>query len=150
MPRPVEALPCGSISMTRVGSPTAASAVPRLIAVVVLPTPPFWLATTSTLGRLTSGMAGGMGKLPDLQDRAGRIGQALVLEDFHFPGIAGLRQFSPYILSLEEQAPGARPKEFLCIEEQPIERRAGPRGHDVEDPGRGRLHALVADDGVEA
>ncbi len=29
-------------------SPIAASAVPRLIAVVVLPTPPFWLATAST------------------------------------------------------------------------------------------------------
>ena len=31
-------------------SPVAASAVPRLIAVVVLPTPPFWLATASTRG----------------------------------------------------------------------------------------------------
>ena len=31
-------------------SPIAASAVPRLIAVVVLPTPPFWLAMTSTRG----------------------------------------------------------------------------------------------------
>src|SRR5580692_4286232 len=50
MPRPVEALPCGSRSMIRTRSPIAASAVPRLIAVVVLPTPPFWLATASTLG----------------------------------------------------------------------------------------------------
>jgi len=47
-------------------------------------------------------VAGDMGKLPDLQDRAGRIGQALVLEDVHFPEIAGLRQFTPRILSLEE------------------------------------------------
>src|SRR5258708_19442157 len=48
MPRPVEALPCGSESISSTRSPTAASAVPRLMAVVVLPTPPFWLATTRT------------------------------------------------------------------------------------------------------
>src|SRR5208282_174385 len=52
MPRPVEALPCGSRSMIRTSSPMAASAVPRLIAVVVLPTPPFWLATARTRGGL--------------------------------------------------------------------------------------------------
>ena len=37
-------------------SPMAASAVPRLIAVVVLPTPPFWLASTRMRGR-TAGSA---------------------------------------------------------------------------------------------
>jgi hypothetical protein len=41
MPSPVEALPCGSKSITSTFSPLAASAVARLIAVVVLPTPPF-------------------------------------------------------------------------------------------------------------
>ena len=40
-PTPVEALPCGSRSRISTFSPTAASAVPRLMAVVVLPTPPF-------------------------------------------------------------------------------------------------------------
>src|SRR5271156_1730171 len=50
MPRPVEALPCGSRSMISTRSPTAASAVPRLMAVVVLPTPPFWLAMARTRG----------------------------------------------------------------------------------------------------
>src|SRR5271169_4420307 len=50
MPRPVEALPCGSRSTISTFSPIAASAVPRLIAVVVLPTPPFWLATARTRG----------------------------------------------------------------------------------------------------
>src|SRR5256884_1755413 len=55
MPRPVEALPCGSRSMISTCSPIAASAVPRLIAVVVLPTPPFWLARASTRG--TPGVA---------------------------------------------------------------------------------------------
>ena len=50
MPRPVEALPCGSRSTISTSSPIAASAVPRLIAVVVLPTPPFWLARAMTRG----------------------------------------------------------------------------------------------------
>src|ERR1700722_11928314 len=50
MPRPVEALPWGSRSMISTFSPTAASAVPRLMAVVVLPTPPFWWAIASTRG----------------------------------------------------------------------------------------------------
>src|SRR5947209_16594289 len=54
MPSPVEALPCGSRSTISTCSPIAASAVPRLIAVVVLPTPPFWLATASTRGALGS------------------------------------------------------------------------------------------------
>src|SRR6476646_5972596 len=40
----------------------AASAVPRLIAVVVLPTPPFWLAIPSTRGRVASGFAAGLPK----------------------------------------------------------------------------------------
>src|SRR6185437_12251729 len=44
MPSPVEALPWGSESSSSTRSPTAASAVDRLMAVVVLPTPPFWLA----------------------------------------------------------------------------------------------------------
>jgi hypothetical protein len=39
-PRPVEALPCGSRSITRTFSPMAASAVPRLMAVVVFPPRP--------------------------------------------------------------------------------------------------------------
>src|SRR5580704_8866687 len=52
MPSPVEALPCGSRSMISTCSPMAASAVPRLMAVVVLPTPPFWLAIARTRGSL--------------------------------------------------------------------------------------------------
>src|SRR5262245_33835753 len=65
MPSPVEALPWGSRSMISTCSPIAASAVPRLIAVVVLPTPPFWLAIAITRGgcglgmRLASGTTSG-------------------------------------------------------------------------------------------
>jgi len=44
----------------------AASAVPRLIAVVVLPTPPFWLATANTRGRAASGRGAGKGTTSEL------------------------------------------------------------------------------------
>src|SRR3978361_1243826 len=42
-PRPTESDPCGSKSTSRTLRPYSASAAPRLIVVVVLPTPPFWL-----------------------------------------------------------------------------------------------------------
>ena len=45
MPLPVVALPCGSRSMTRTRLPLEASDAARLTVLVVLPTPPFWLAT---------------------------------------------------------------------------------------------------------
>src|SRR5437870_1338964 len=42
---------CGSRSMRRVLKPLFATAAERLMAVVVLPTPPFWLATVMIIGR---------------------------------------------------------------------------------------------------
>src|SRR2546422_4036884 len=42
--RAVEALPCGSRSTTRTRAPCRARLAARLTALVVLPTPPFWLA----------------------------------------------------------------------------------------------------------
>ena len=50
IPSPVVAFPCGSRSITRTRNPSSARAAPRLTDVVVLPTPPFWLATASTRG----------------------------------------------------------------------------------------------------
>ena len=47
-PRPVVALPCGSESMTRTRKSLAAKEAARLMAVVVFPTPPFWLAMANT------------------------------------------------------------------------------------------------------
>ena len=44
-PLPMVALPCGSRSTSRTRLGVRASAAARLTAVVVLPTPPFWLAT---------------------------------------------------------------------------------------------------------
>ncbi len=43
-PQPMVALPCGSRSMSSTRRCVAASEAARLTAVVVLPTPPFWLA----------------------------------------------------------------------------------------------------------
>src|ERR1700737_5001227 len=76
MPRPVEALPCGSRSTISTRSPIAASAVPRLIAVVVLPTPPFWLAMARTRGIGTEGddLSGGSGTGTDGSDMRPRFG----------------------------------------------------------------------------
>src|SRR5712692_1459553 len=48
MPRPTDSAPCGSKSTSKIRRPSSASAAPRLIVVVVLPTPPFWLQTATT------------------------------------------------------------------------------------------------------
>src|SRR5690349_19253031 len=59
----IELLPCGSRSISSVGLPRMARAAARLIAVVVLPTPPFWFAmariicTWEELGRIVTGKA---------------------------------------------------------------------------------------------
>ena len=47
-PSPTESAPCGSMSTSRTRRSCSASAAPRLIAVVVLPTPPFWFAIEIT------------------------------------------------------------------------------------------------------
>src|SRR5262245_31938825 len=50
-------LACGSRSMSSVGLPRSASAAARLMAVVVFPTPPFWLAiATIMLGERAEGL----------------------------------------------------------------------------------------------
>src|SRR5260370_8947494 len=48
-PRPPVEVAWGSQSMRRVGRPSRAMAAAKLMAVVVLPTPPFWLTTAMTL-----------------------------------------------------------------------------------------------------
>src|SRR5215471_4751516 len=49
MPTPLEALACGSRSTKSVGRSAAARLAARFTAVVVFPTPPFWLAIAMTL-----------------------------------------------------------------------------------------------------
>src|ERR1700722_4734907 len=53
----VEALPCGSRSMTRTREPCWARLAARLTAVVVLPTPPFWFAIVMIRQRGAGGQA---------------------------------------------------------------------------------------------
>src|SRR5580698_2135143 len=53
-PRALVAFPCGSQSISRVLFSEVASEAPRLTAVVVLPTPPFWLAMAMTRANIIS------------------------------------------------------------------------------------------------
>src|SRR3954469_6670606 len=48
-PTPLVRLPWGSTSTRRTRRPAIASEAARLMVVVVLPTPPFWFATATTL-----------------------------------------------------------------------------------------------------
>jgi hypothetical protein len=50
----VDAFPCGSRSITSTRRPLVASAAAMFTVVVVLPTPPFWFATTNT--RVSAGL----------------------------------------------------------------------------------------------
>src|SRR5215468_5145305 len=90
-PTPVEALPCGSMSRISTFSPMAASAVPRLMAVVVLPTPPFWLATARTRSGLDADMSILRFALEvrDDGDAAVLIGDALNQRDLALPASFG-------------------------------------------------------------
>ena len=74
--------------MIRTSSPIAASAVPRLIAVVVLPTPPFWLATASTRGALADRAS---------VSRSG-VGKAIRLAAWSFDA-SSLMAADPFVLS---------------------------------------------------
>src|SRR5215470_15084158 len=61
MPRPTDRAPWGSKSTRRIRRPNSASAAPRLIVVVVLPTPPFWLQTATTRAGPCLSNGGGSG-----------------------------------------------------------------------------------------
>src|SRR6187549_2425231 len=100
-PSPVEALPCGSTSRTSTFSPTAARAVARLMAVVVLPTPPFWLAMARTRGW---GGRSDTGEPFHTDDATGGVAPAGDERRFERPGLAGLRQFGLDAASLQEEA----------------------------------------------
>src|SRR5476651_2823 len=148
MPRPVEALPWGSMSITRVGSPTAARAVPRLIAVVVLPTPPFWLATTRMRGFLGCDMTGAQLSHGHYSTRW--IGLAWDLREFHVPTFLCLGQFRTHILAFQEQANTVRSHEAVGIFQQLWQGSDGPGRDHVESPGRQVFHPGVLDCDREA
>src|ERR1700710_1526533 len=102
MPRPVEALPCGSLSISSTRSPTAASAVPRLMAVVVLPTPPFWLAMVRTR---RDGSVSRTGRSLHAEDASAIAAEARQQLELELPvGLARHSQLRLDALALEEQA----------------------------------------------
>src|SRR5947209_8604320 len=114
MPSPVLALPCGSKSMRRTRFFAAARAVARLIAVVVLPTPPFWLASATTLGARAPPRAAGSAsvsiKMVQSQDGARRIGSAGQKVGRQIPRAPGEGQFGLGAAPLEEERDGVRPE----------------------------------------
>src|SRR5580692_8866826 len=126
MPRPVEALPCGSASSSSTRSPTAARAVPRLMAVVVLPTPPFWLA----MARMRQALAG-TGEALQLEDAAARVAEAGRDVARETPSLARLGDLRLDPLALEEQANGALGEVGKRKAEQTAERGHGAGGDDV-------------------
>src|SRR5262249_19044220 len=130
MPRPVEALPWGSRSISRTCSPTAASAVARLIAVVVLPTPPFWLAMAKTCGFVG----------PELENDGVTVGYAGEGLIGNLPVLHGLGQFPlPVFPFVEKANSGIGSMAVGPIEELP-KRRKRPGGQDVGWCGRDRLN----------
>src|SRR5204862_6638596 len=73
----IELLLCGSKSSSRTRRPVRANAAARLTVVVVLPTPPFWLAIAMILlnGRASSQSMkkGSHGQVPRLADHVGPL-----------------------------------------------------------------------------
>ena len=75
MPSPTDSDPCGSKSTRSTFRPYSASAAPRLIVVVVLPTPPFWLHIETT--RAGPWWVTGSGSGMSIIGRPGGTGRAL-------------------------------------------------------------------------
>src|SRR5262249_15093661 len=159
MPNPVDALPCGSRSMISTCSPIAASAVPRLMAVVVLPTPPFWLARASTRngdwestsGELLSASFMAMGpittgsvpfRLPDHHDPTLRTGPAghQLCSDHPMFGRPG--QFQLDIATLEKEACGTFFQQRSRVFQQSVERRQCARRDGISRLAKCRIKII--------
>src|SRR5215470_17070884 len=154
MPRPVLALPWGSASMISTRLPQAASAVAKFTAVVVLPTPPFWLASAMI-------RAGGGGDwvalaatvtldLRQSQDGPRRVGSAGESLHPHPPCFGCLGQFLVDPNALVKQGDRAGMEEWLRELEQDIERCHRAGGDEVGGKRRHRLEATIVDHNVAA
>src|SRR6476619_8518177 len=71
MPRPADNAPCGSRSTSSTRRPYSANAAPRLMVDVVLPTPPFWLHSASTIAGPWLATGAGSGSRPRIARSAG-------------------------------------------------------------------------------
>ena len=112
-------------------APHAASAVARLIAVVVLPTPPFWLATAiiRVLFDMARDAPGQMVRSPSGYHKTIRVGKArmkLLAQIHHLAGSGDLG-FGAAPFRNRHRVPGVscRPRA-----QKPVERRQCPRGDD--------------------
>src|SRR3546814_581343 len=149
--------------MTSTSRSQAAIAVARFTAVVVLPTPPFWLAMAKTRVRDSVGTGTGAGAPESvaaasaaaessgaastgeasvtgdtLQPQAGprRVGPAGNLLHGHCPAFQGLGQFFRESPALRKQADRLRRRETRGVVEQRRQRCQRPRRHDVGRPRR--------------
>ena len=130
-PKPVEAFPWGSKSINRTFSPTAARAVARLMAVVVLPTPPFWLAIAKTLGA----------ELGNSEENGVTIGHAGKRLGLNVPVLHGLGQFGLPALAFVEKANSGIRTVRACPSEQLAERSERPGRDDIGFAGRAQLRS---------
>src|SRR4051794_8134053 len=121
MPRPVEALPCGSRSTSSTLC-AAARTVARLMAVVVLPTPPFWLAKAMTRGLARSGRCAVRTDLADSEDGGNGVGPTREPLHPHDPGTGRFRQFLLGGPALGKEHDAARGEDAVGVGEE-----VGPR-----------------------
>src|ERR1700682_1993541 len=96
--------------MTSTRRPASAKAVARLTAVVVLPTPPFWLAIAMMRARRAPAMARDSpsplrltGDLLQLKDDPPRVGATGMARRPHCPAPARRGQFFPSAFSLQKE-----------------------------------------------
>src|SRR6478672_6102597 len=106
MPRPAESAPCGSKSTARTLRPYIASAAARLMVVVVLPTPPFWLHSEMMRAGPCPFSAGGVGK-PWYGRPVGPIGPSSAVFAFVALDATGSPAFAYACSILARQAVGA-------------------------------------------
>src|ERR1700722_6462175 len=137
MPKPVEALPWGSRSSSSTCSPTAARAVARLIAVVVLPTPPFWLAIAKSCGAVGT----------DSKDDGVKVGHAVEGLMGNVPVLHGLGHLSLPAFPLVEKANSGIGSVPIGPGEQLTERRQRAGGDHVGGRRGYRLNAADHDFG---
>ena len=146
-PRPVLAFPWASASTTRTLCPVAAKAVARLMTVVVLPTPPFWLATATTRGRATRSRSRVMVYPVDDQNAGLLIRKTGVSPKPHVPVTGGGLQFLLHRPSLGENGNGALAQKGSRDGQENIEGSQGTGRHDICRCAREILdaHAVNAD-----
>ena len=106
--------------------------------VVVLPTPPFWLATATTRGRATRSRSRVMVYPVDDQNAGLLIRKTAVAREPHVPVPGGGFQFLIHGPSLGENGNGALTQKGSRDGQENIEGSQGTGRHDIGRPPRGR------------